>query len=103
VAYVKVAAVEDVSPGQMKRVEIEDEPIALYHTGDGQWFATSDVCTHAGESLTSGTLESCVVACPQHGGKFDVRSGAAVAMPCVVAVETYPVEIRGGDVFLDFE
>lgn len=86
----------------MVQVELENEPIALYHTAEG-FYATVDTCTHAGETLTHGTLRDCVVECPKHGGKFDVKTGDAVAMPCVVAVETYPIDIRGTDIYIDFD
>lgn len=102
-AQVKVASVEDVALGKMKQVDIDGEVLALYHTADGNWYATSDVCTHAGESLSTGTLTGSVVACPKHGGKFDVITGAAVAMPCVVPVEKFAVEVRNGEVYIDFD
>lgn len=86
----------------MKQVVVEEQDIALYHVDDA-FYATSDVCTHASETLTRGTLSGCIVACPKHGGKFDVRSGGAVAFPCVIPVETYAVEIRGSDIYIDFE
>jgi nitrite reductase/ring-hydroxylating ferredoxin subunit len=102
-AWTKVAYASDVEAGQMRQIEVEDEVLALYHTQDNRWYATSDACTHAGESLTAGTLNGCVVGCPKHGGKFDVSNGNAIAMPCVVPVETFPVEVRGDEVYLDFD
>lgn len=87
----------------MMQIELEDEVLALYHTNEDNWYVTSDVCTHAGESLTTGALEGCIVACPKHGGKFDVTNGKAVAMPCVIPVETFPVEVRGKDIYIDFD
>lgn len=101
-SWVKVASTDEVPAGSMKQVTVEDEDIALYHAEEG-FYATSDVCTHASESLTRGTLSGCIVACPKHGGKFDIRSGAAVAFPCVIPVQTYDVEVRGTDIYIDFE
>jgi nitrite reductase/ring-hydroxylating ferredoxin subunit len=100
-SWVKVACAADVPIGKMIQVVVEDESIALYHLGDG-FRATSDVCTHAGESLTEGTLEGCIIACPKHGGKFNVNTGLATAFPCVVPVETYAVDVREGDIWVDF-
>ncbi len=101
VSWVKVAHVSDVPIGGMIQVVIEDEPIALYHLKDG-FHATSDVCTHAGESLTEGSLHGCIVACPKHGGKFDVTTGEATALPCVVSIEKYSVEVREEGIWVDF-
>lgn len=86
----------------MIRVEVEDEEIAIYHLEDG-WYATSAICTHAYADLTTGSLDGAVVTCPKHGGQFDVRTGAAVKLPCVVALATFAAEVRGEDVYIDFE
>lgn len=101
-SWYKVANTTDIPEGQMVQVMVEDEPIAVYHTSEG-FYATSDICTHAGQTLTLGKLEGCIVACPKHGGKFDVQSGEAVQMPCVVPVETFAVDIRGEAIYIDFE
>ena len=85
------------------QVEVDGEDVALYHTSDNQWYATSDVCTHGEQSLASGSLNGRIVACPKHGGKFDITTGNAVALPCVVPVETYPVQVRGNEVYVDFD
>jgi nitrite reductase/ring-hydroxylating ferredoxin subunit len=42
---------------------------------DGGPVAIEDACNHAGASLASGPREGCVVACPLHGYRFDLRSG----------------------------
>ncbi|MCL6515712.1 non-heme iron oxygenase ferredoxin subunit [Alicyclobacillus sp.] len=99
-AWVKVARVDEVPLGRMVKVTVDEDDIAVYHTEEGI-FATSDVCTHATASLSSGKLDGCIVTCPKHGGKFDVRTGAAVTLPCVFPVETFPVEVRGDEIWLD--
>ncbi|TDY49564.1 3-phenylpropionate/trans-cinnamate dioxygenase ferredoxin subunit [Alicyclobacillus sacchari] len=101
-AWIKVAKVTDLAVGEMMQVALEDEDIALYHTEDG-FFATSDVCTHAAQSLSAGRLEGHIVACPRHGGKFDVRTGQPTAFPCVIPLATYPVEVREDEVWIDDE
>ncbi|QQE80289.1 non-heme iron oxygenase ferredoxin subunit [Alicyclobacillus sp. SO9] len=102
-SWTKVASAAEVAKGSMRNVEIDDEYIGVYHTMEDEWYATSNICTHAGETLTDGTLEGCVVQCPKHGGQFDVSTGAAVKFPCVMPVETYQIEIRDGEVYIDFE
>ncbi|WP_067931913.1 Rieske (2Fe-2S) protein [Alicyclobacillus kakegawensis] len=101
-SWIKVAGAAQIPTGHMMRVQVEDEDIALYHLDDG-WYATSAICTHAYADLTTGRLQDAVVTCPKHGGQFNVKTGAAVKFPCVVALATYPVEVRGEDVFIDFE
>ncbi|MFB5190358.1 non-heme iron oxygenase ferredoxin subunit [Alicyclobacillus fastidiosus] len=101
-AWIKVANASDVAVGAMIQLELEDDDLALYHLEDG-FYATSDVCTHAAQPLSSGTLDGHIVACPRHGGKFDVRTGQPAAFPCVIPLTTYDVEVRGDEVWVDYE
>lgn len=99
-ALVKIASVDELQPGQMKRVRVEDADVALYNV-DGRFYATSDLCTHAVASLTEGTLDGPVVTCPKHGGRFDVRTGAAVHLPAFSPLQTYEVHVRDGGIWID--
>ncbi|SIS78973.1 non-heme iron oxygenase ferredoxin subunit [Alicyclobacillus vulcanalis] len=101
-AWIKVADVAEIGVGEMKRVELPYDDVAIYHAEDG-FYATSDVCTHAAQSLTEGRLEGHIVHCPRHGGKFDIRTGEPKSLPCVIPLQTYPVEVRGGEVWIDDE
>jgi 3-phenylpropionate/trans-cinnamate dioxygenase ferredoxin subunit len=99
---IKVASVSELTPGQYTSVEITGERIALFNI-DGTFYALKDMCTHDGGILTGGTLKGYIIECPRHGAQFDVRTGAVVRMPAYVGVDTYPVHIEGGDVFITFE
>lgn len=101
-AWIKVGHVTDIPITGMKQISLEDDEIAIYHLSEG-FYATSDVCTHASESLTQGSLEGTVVRCPKHGGKFDVCTGQALAFPCVIPLQTYAVEIREDELWIDVE
>lgn len=99
-SFVKVCSVDDVPPGEMLGIEMDGlPPVAIYNV-DGEFFATSNVCTHAVAMLTDGYLEGDNVECPMHGGMFDVRTGEATHFPCVEPLETFEVELRDGSVFV---
>lgn len=68
---------------------------------DGNLYAIEDVCTHDGGPLDQGTLEGACVVCPRHGATFDVRTGAVVALPAVVPLMTFALEVEGDDVYVD--
>src|SRR5262249_19310328 len=72
----KVATLSDIGPGEMKQVRIGPRYVALYNVA-GTIYATDDICTHADASLSEGYLESDVVECPLHQGRFHVPSGKA--------------------------
>jgi 3-phenylpropionate/trans-cinnamate dioxygenase ferredoxin subunit len=72
--------VGELPPGTMRRVTRGDLDVLLAHTDDGI-VAVADRCPHMSAPLSIGTLEGCVVGCPLHDGRFDLRSGDPVQMP----------------------
>jgi nitrite reductase/ring-hydroxylating ferredoxin subunit len=73
--------------------------IALYAVGE-DIFATADLCTHGGASLSQGFLEDYSIECPLHQGRFDIRTGAAVHPPCKRAVRVFPVRLEGESILV---
>ena len=70
--------------------------LALYRL-DGELFATDDTCTHGAASLSEdGCVAGDKVECSWHNGQFDIRTGAACAMPCSEPLRTWPVQIVDG-------
>ena len=90
------ASVADLSDDEPLGVEVEGRPIALYRIG-GEYYATSNICTHVFALLSDGFLEDCTIECPLHNGRFDVRTGKALTSPVETDIETYPVRMEGGD------
>lgn len=98
---VKACDSDALNPGEMLAVEAEGlPPVALYNI-DGEFFATSNICTHAVAKLTDGYLEGDQIECPMHGGMFDIRSGAPTHFPCTEPLVTYAVTVRDGAVFIE--
>ena len=93
---------ENIEPGGIGSASLPDgRRVAIYNV-DGTLYATDDLCTHGHASLSDdGTLEGCIIECGLHLGAFDVRTGAPVATPCTKALQTYPIQIRDGAVWLD--
>jgi len=89
---------ELADPGKML-VEVDGEMVALFHVG-GEYFALDDVCTHDGGPLADGELADHTIACPRHGAKFDIRTGAALTMPAVRATRSHRVKIEDGGVWV---
>jgi len=97
--FVRVAAATDIpDPGAIV-VDVEGEPVALFHV-EGEFHALDDVCTHDGGPLASGELVGHKVACPRHGARFDIRTGAALSMPAVRATRSHEVKVEEGAVWV---
>ena len=99
VRYVKVGRAEDVPDGRPELFDVEDRQIAVYRLSDG-YYAIEDICTHDGGPLAEGEIDGDEVVCPRHGARFDIKTGAARCMPAVTPVESYPVKVEGGDLYL---
>src|SRR5688572_20178651 len=96
---VPLCKVGDVAPGSLRKAEPAGcEPLAVYNV-EGCFYVTSDTCTHGEASLCAdGALQGHVVECGWHYGAFDVRTGEPAAAPCVVALRTYKVVLRNGEI-----
>jgi 3-phenylpropionate/trans-cinnamate dioxygenase ferredoxin subunit len=92
-------AVADVPEGTAHRVVLDGVPIAIVHT-EGQWFAVSDICSHADVSLAEGDIDGCTLECWLHGSRFDLRTGRPSGPPATTPVPVYPVSVEGDTVFV---
>ncbi len=99
--FVKVAALTDIPAGASKLVEVNQVRVALFNL-DGEIHAIEDVCTHDGGPLVEGTIvNECQVQCPRHGARFDIRTGAALSFPAFEATNTYAVQVKDGEVWIE--
>lgn len=93
--YVPVARVEEVPAGQVKLVEVAGQSILLCHTKD-RIFAVINKCSHADEKLDCGRMKSGWIACPVHGARFNLETGAPMNPPATQPIQTFAVRIVGG-------
>jgi 3-phenylpropionate/trans-cinnamate dioxygenase ferredoxin subunit len=100
--WVRVAGEGDCPPGQLLGVTAGDTRIVLANV-DGHFYALRDRCSHANFPLHDGFLEGTRLECIHHGAKFDVCTGEARGLPAIRPVQSYPVEVREGDVFIQPE
>jgi 3-phenylpropionate/trans-cinnamate dioxygenase ferredoxin subunit len=97
VAELDVAPVEEFPPGSVKIVRAGMLAIGVYNC-EGELLAIEDRCSHDDGPLAEGDWEQdeCVVVCPRHGSRFDIRTGRPLTLPAYEPVETYPVHVAGG-------
>jgi 3-phenylpropionate/trans-cinnamate dioxygenase ferredoxin subunit len=94
--FVPVANTTDIpDPGTML-VEVGDRLVALIHAA-GHFYALDDVCTHDGGPLSEGPVDpqGRTIACPRHGAKFDLKTGAALTMPATKPTRAHEVKVEG--------
>jgi 3-phenylpropionate/trans-cinnamate dioxygenase ferredoxin subunit len=94
-----LARVSAIAPGTTHRVEHDGESILICNVA-GTLYAIEDLCTHDGGELDQGELDGCRIMCPRHGAFFDVTTGAALSLPAILPVRTYPLRIDGDDIYV---
>lgn len=98
--WVRAAARTDLAGLEVLGVRCAGRPVALYALADGI-HATSNVCPHMGALLSFGCVVQGYIECPMHHALFDIRTGASDGSVTDRAVETFPVKVEAGDIFVD--
>jgi nitrite reductase/ring-hydroxylating ferredoxin subunit len=97
---VELCKVEDVAPGEVRRVEAGDLTVAVYNL-EGEVYVTDDACTHGPGSMSEGFVDGDVIECNFHQGRFNIKTGEVVAPPCMVPLRTYKAIVENGRVFIE--
>jgi len=100
-AKVKVAKVNEIPEGDLKKVMVDGEPVVLFKI-DGQIYATTNICTHEQCELDENhMMHGDVVECTCHGSQFNIKTGANVLPPAAEPLKTFKVSIDGEEVYVE--
>ena len=99
-SFERACAVADVPSDEALGVTIGAYDVAVARDGD-EFFAVQDLCSHAAVALREGEVSDCTVECWLHGSRFDLRTGKPTGLPATEPVATFPLEVRGSDIFVD--
>ena len=97
--FFKVATKGEIPDGAKKLIESDERLVILVRLGD-DYFCIDDVCTHDGGTLSDGNHEGCIIECPRHGAKFDMRTGKALCMPATQDTLAHEVKVVGEDILV---
>ncbi|OQX28776.1 MAG: hypothetical protein B0D92_07265 [Spirochaeta sp. LUC14_002_19_P3] len=81
-------------------VEAEGYDIVLFKLPGG-WGALDDTCSHEYSKLSEGEVWDGRVYCEKHGSSFDCRSGEVRGLPATEDVQSFAVEQRGEEIWLE--
>ena len=101
-AFERVCALDEVAEDQAHKVVLGRYDLAIARDGD-EVFALQDLCSHAEVALSDGEVEGGTIECFLHGSCFDLRTGKPTSLPATEPVATFPIEVRGTDVYVDVE
>ncbi len=101
-ARIRVCAVEDLRPGESRRVEAT--PAVAVFNLDGTFYAVADLCTHGNASMADGYLEDdATVECPLHTARFCLKTGRPKCQPATEPLRVFPVSVEGDDLFVEVD
>lgn len=100
--WIRACLVDELPPGSMLAVGEGDERILVANV-EGSFYAISAICTHAEAELDDGYIEGEAVVCPLHYYCFSLKTGEVLEGPADEPVTSYPVEVRGGVVYVQRE
>jgi nitrite reductase/ring-hydroxylating ferredoxin subunit len=92
-----VARAEEIPPGTVKAVWVQDQAVALVNLG-GTLYAVDGTCPHRDGPLGEGRLVGDDLACPWHGFRYDPRTGQATMPVAHPGVPTFAVRVVGDEV-----
>jgi len=98
--WVEVCASNHLSVEDVVRFDHDKKTYAVYRTAAGKFYATDGICTHGNTHLAAGLVKGHLIECPKHNGRFDVTDGSPKRKPVCVGLQTYPVRVADGKVFL---
>jgi 3-phenylpropionate/trans-cinnamate dioxygenase ferredoxin component len=92
-----ICPIDELPPGAKRLVELADLELGVFNC-NGTLYAIEDRCSHDDGELVEGEFDAdeCVVECPRHGSRFDLKTGNPVNLPAYVPIDTFPVTIEGG-------
>lgn len=82
-SWQKLIAVNELETGDVTPVTFGSRELAVFDGKHGISVAMAR-CTHGAANLCDGYFDGTYIECPLHQGLFDVRTGAAKAVPARV-------------------
>ena len=101
-AFQRACATSEVRDDEAVAVTLGDVDVAVARHGE-EYFAVQDLCSHAHVALSEGEVADCTIECWLHGSTFDLRTGKPTVPPASDPVSTFPVEVRGDEIWVDVD
>lgn len=97
---VKVAQTGEIKENGGKEVNINGTRIALFYA-NGRYYALEALCRHQDKPIAPGKVDGEVVECPWHSWHYNIKTGELLDYMEGVKLDTYRVDVKGSDIFLD--
>ena len=99
--WVPACQTGDIDEEDVIRFDHEGKTFAIYHSPEGEFFATEGMCTHEHTCLADGLVMGDIIECPKHNGRFNYKTGQAKGAPVIVDLKTFATRVEGDTVLID--
>ena len=96
--FVAVLDENELSQGEMRRVETDGVGILVSRASSGEVCAIAATCNHFSGPLQEGEREGYTIVCPWHGSRFDLCTGEVIDGPAVFPQSRYETRVRDGSI-----
>ena len=101
--WIEACAADEIDEEDVIRFDHAGRTFAIYRSADDAYFATDGLCTHEQVHLADGLVMGDIIECPMHNGQFNYKTGEAKGAPVCVDLQTYPVKVEGGKIFVQLD
>ncbi len=85
---------------EQREVEVDGQSVVVVRYED-QFYALRNRCTHKDVPLLGGDVADGKITCTKHGGKFELATGQARALPAVKPVPLFRTAVEDGEVWVE--
>ena len=96
---VSAGQVEGWGEGEQREVTVEGQSVVVVRY-EGEFYALRNLCTHKDVPLLGGDVSDGKITCTKHGGKFELATGKARALPAVKPVSIFRTRVEDGQVWV---
>ena len=104
--WMNVASLDNFPRDSGTCVKLGELQIAIFNFGKDEWYAVQNQCPHQQQMVLSRGLIGDAngepkVACPLHKNSFSLNTGEHLGGNVEWKLQTYPVKVEGGAVWLE--
>lgn len=96
--WVQVTPLEALKDGAGKDFKVQGKDIALFWI-DQQCYALENACYHQGAPIHDGEVKDCIVTCPWHSWKFNLKTGECTRDDSLI-MKTYKTKIEDNAIWI---
>jgi nitrite reductase (NADH) small subunit len=97
--FIKVADTSEFATKRFKCFRYLAKTIAIFKTGEGEFYAIEADCKHQNANLLVSGLKGDVVTCARHGWQYNMVTGECLT-EAWAALRKYPLKIEGTAIYV---